>query len=219
MSSRGEGDRSDSVAILLSADSRSLRRALRPLVWVTLEEVALDAVAEDGRLVARTSARQIAERLGVDPTTAAKALQALRKRGLVALEREKGPAGRFGLSVYQLGPVPGMTVASPCRADPRMVSPSLVEPVVAEPAMVTPSSGHPCRDTPTPVASDADRACLDLPATDGSDVVPPDTADARPGPLGGARRADSAGRGRSRPASPLSHCLGQTALDLGSDSP
>jgi hypothetical protein len=48
---------------------RPLRRALRPLVWVILEEVALDAVLEDGCLVARTSARQIADRLGLDPTT------------------------------------------------------------------------------------------------------------------------------------------------------
>lgn len=45
--------------VLVSTDSRSLRRELRSLVWVTLEEVALDAVAEDGRLVARTSARQV----------------------------------------------------------------------------------------------------------------------------------------------------------------
>ncbi|MGH9106077.1 MAG: hypothetical protein ACRDZX_09605 [Acidimicrobiales bacterium] len=54
-------------AVVVSAASRALRRQLRPLVWVALEEVALDALAEDGQLVARTSARQVAERLGVDP--------------------------------------------------------------------------------------------------------------------------------------------------------
>ena len=68
----------------MSAASRTLRRQLRALAWVTLEEVALDAVAEDGRLVARTSARQVAERLGVDPGTAAGALRVLRDRGLLA---------------------------------------------------------------------------------------------------------------------------------------
>ena len=78
------------AAVLLSADCRPLRRALRPLVWVTLEEVALDAVVEDGRLVARTSARQVAERLGIDPGTAAAALRDLRKRGLVTSFRETG---------------------------------------------------------------------------------------------------------------------------------
>jgi DNA-binding transcriptional ArsR family regulator len=219
MSSRSEGDdRSDSVAVLLSADSRPLRRALRPLVWVTLEEVALDAVAEGGRLVARTSARQIADRLGLEPTTVAKALQVLRKRGLVALEREKGRAGRFGLSVYALGRVTGLTVVSPCVADPCAVSPPVVGPVVAEPAMVTPYSGQPDEDASTGAASVAHRACMDLPDTDGSDVVPLDTADATPGPLAGAWRDDSAGQVRSRPATPLSQCLGQTAFDLGSES-
>ena len=41
--------------VLLSAESRALRRRLRPLAWMALEEVALDAVAEEGRFVARTS--------------------------------------------------------------------------------------------------------------------------------------------------------------------
>ncbi len=53
----------------MSVRARRLRKELRPLVWVTLEEVALDAVFENGRLFARTSARLIADRLGVDPGT------------------------------------------------------------------------------------------------------------------------------------------------------
>ena len=80
----------EDAALLVSAASRTLRRQLRALAWVTLEEVALDAVAEGGRLVARTSARQVAERLGVDPGTAAGALRVLRDRGLWLLEREHG---------------------------------------------------------------------------------------------------------------------------------
>jgi DNA-binding transcriptional ArsR family regulator len=119
MNPPGQGDDGPGYgALLLSAESRQLRRALRPVVWVILEEVALDALVEGGRLVARTSARQIADRLGVDPTTVAKALQTLRKRGLVTLVREKGPTGRFGLSVYTLVPAPGLTLVSPCVADP-----------------------------------------------------------------------------------------------------
>ena len=98
---------SGSGVVLLSGECRPLRRALRPLVWVVLEEVALDAVVEDGQLVARTSARHVAERLGVNPSTAAEALRVLGRRGLVGLEREKGPAGRFGLSVYQSARRPG----------------------------------------------------------------------------------------------------------------
>ena len=115
----GPGD--EDAAIVVSATSRSLRRQLRAVSWVTLEEVALDAVAEDGRLVARTSARQVADRLRVDPATAAGALRALRDRGLIALDRDRGRASRFGLSVYVLRPVAGLTVVVPRAADPHAV--------------------------------------------------------------------------------------------------
>ena len=100
----------DSSTVLLSVECRVLRRELGPLVWVILEEVALDAVVEDDRLVARTSARQVAERLRVDPGTAATALRALRQRGLVSLEREKVPGGRFDMSVYELRSISGLSV-------------------------------------------------------------------------------------------------------------
>jgi hypothetical protein len=115
----------DALALLLSAECRALRRALRPLVWVTLEEVALDAVVEDGRLLSRTSARQVAERLAVDPGTAATALRTLRARGLLSLQREKGPAGRFGLSVYELVPVAGLAVVRPRTAAPLVAWPQV----------------------------------------------------------------------------------------------
>jgi DNA-binding transcriptional ArsR family regulator len=123
---------------VLSAECRVLRRVLRPLVWVTLEEVALDATPQGGRLVAPTSARQVAERLGIDPGTAAAALRVLRERGLVELEREKGPAGRFGLSVYTLRPIAGLTVVLPRAGRPRVVSPPLAQPATVSPALVGP---------------------------------------------------------------------------------
>lgn len=102
-----------SPAVVVSGDCRALRRSLRPLVWVVLEEVALDAVADAGRLVAHTSARQVAERLGIDPGSSARALQVLRRRGLLRSVADPGPAERFGLSVYQLRPATGLTVVHP----------------------------------------------------------------------------------------------------------
>ena len=103
--------RAEQSGILLSPDCRSLRRSLRPLDWVTLEDVALDAVAEDGRLVCRTSARQVAEHLRVEPLAVARALKVLRNRGLVSLEPDRVDMGRrFGLWVYVLGSVTGLTV-------------------------------------------------------------------------------------------------------------
>jgi DNA-binding transcriptional ArsR family regulator len=116
------------AAVLLTADCRSLRRQLRPLVWVTLEEVALDAAAEGGRLVAHTSARQVAERLRMNPSTAAGALRMLRDRGLITLEREHGQGGRFGLSIYAIGDLPGLTIVPPRVARPQVVSPHLENP-------------------------------------------------------------------------------------------
>jgi hypothetical protein len=105
--------------LLVSAASRTLRQQLRALTWVTLEDVALDAVAEDGQLVARTSARRVAEHLRVDPLAVARSLKVLRDRGLVRLEPDQGDlARRFGLWVYVLGPVSGLTVVDQSFSPP-----------------------------------------------------------------------------------------------------
>ena len=132
--------------VLLSAESRALRRRLRPLAWMALEEVALDAVAEDGRLVAHTSARRVAELLQVDPGSAARALRVLREHGLVVLEREKGPAGRFGLSVYVLGKIAGLTVLRPGVVEPRPALPSLDEADGGKPHAAAAGAEKPCAD-------------------------------------------------------------------------
>jgi DNA-binding transcriptional ArsR family regulator len=102
-----------SAGLIVRREARDLRRAVRPVVWVVLEEVVLDAVAGDGGLVAATSARSIAWRLGLDPGTAASALRTLRDRGLVELIRVPGPSGRFGLSMYRLGRIPGVELLGP----------------------------------------------------------------------------------------------------------
>jgi len=214
LQSGGHDAEVDSWAILLSADCRALRRALRPLVWVTLEEVALDAVAEEGRLVARTSARRVAEHLGVDPGTASAALKVLRERGLVRSSREKGPAGRFGLSVYELGPVAGLSVIQPLAA----------EPCVAPPPAAEPGMAVPCMDGPL-----TRPAKLELPRADGPDGLEPGTVgrdilaspeDTDPDSSDVTCRPDSHGRRARRPASgappaPCVQCPGQTSLDLG----
>jgi hypothetical protein len=151
----------DEQGLIVSAASRTLRQQLRALAWVTLEEVALDAVAEDGRLVARTSARHVAERLRIAPGSAAGALRILRHRGLLDLEREHGPAGRFGLSVYVLRPVAGLTVISPCAALPQVAAPSRVKPRLDAATVVVPQSGAPCVAGP-----DVAESCVDGPQPD-----------------------------------------------------
>ncbi len=133
-------------SIVVSTASRSLRRKLRPLAWLVLEEVALTAVQDGGRWVAHTSARQVAEQVGVDPGTAAGALRVLRDRGLLRLERAKGRAGRFGLSVYVLGSIAGLTVVQPHAVEPLSALPSLDQADVAKPDVAVGAAEKPCAD-------------------------------------------------------------------------
>jgi DNA-binding transcriptional ArsR family regulator len=208
---RGEQAASGGGPVLLSVECRPLRRSLRPLVWVILEEVALDAVAEDGRLVARTSARQIAERLGIDPGTAASALAALRERDLVSSSREEGSDGRFGLSVYELHPVAGVSVVRPCPARPRVVPPSMAAPPMEEPGVAAPCVGAPHLESSGLESPDSDH--LDRRA--GGTIAVPD-----PSGVGHAEGSSRLSSGFRRPAEPGSspQCRGQESFDLGSVS-
>jgi hypothetical protein len=136
-SSPGDG------AVLVSTACRPLRRELRPVAWAVLEDVAMDAVVEDGRLIARTSARRLAQELGIDPGTAAGALRLLRQRQLLFLERGSGPAGRFGLSIYVLARVTGMTVPDWGGEGPAMAPPHEDPPLAAGPHMAAPHLEEP----------------------------------------------------------------------------
>ena len=133
-------------AVVISGECRPLRRRLRPLAWLALEEVALDAVLEDGRLVARTSARRVAELLRVDPGTAAAALRAFRQEGALALEREKGTSGRFGLSVYVLRPIAGFYLVVPGGDGPAVAPASLGTTNVGTPVVAPPGTEAPCAE-------------------------------------------------------------------------
>ena len=127
----------DAGRIVLGSASRELRRSLRPIEWVVLEDVALDARPDSaGALVASTSARRVADHLGLTPGAVARALGRLRSAGLVTHARQVGPGGRFGLSAYRLGPVPGLDVEvadprSPCLAPPHAVEARMVGPAAA----------------------------------------------------------------------------------------
>lgn len=108
---------------------------------MVLEDVALDATDYgNGGLAAATSARQVAEHLGVSPGSAARALSRLRSLGLVTHDRQPGPGGRFGLSLYRLVPPPGIEVVGesgststlPDTGAPRVGSPGTASPRAAE---------------------------------------------------------------------------------------
>jgi DNA-binding transcriptional ArsR family regulator len=206
----------DACVVVLSEQCRPLRRSLRPLVWVILEEVALHTVLEEGRLVARTSARQVAKRLGIDPGTAASALAALRERGLVSSSREKGPSGRFGLSVYQLGPVAGLSVVRPCRAEPFRVLPPMVQPHMEEPAKDSPFQAAPHMESSHLEERAPGRPDGHVPAAGTSDFC----AATNPYSVEAVHREDSPRRPDRSIASPVSspQSCGQETLDLESGS-
>lgn len=174
------------------------------MAWVILEEVALEAVVEDGRLVARTSARQLADRLGVDPGTAGNALGALRRLGLLTLEREHGPAGRFGLSVYVLGAIAGLTVVHPGPTAAWVASPSLDKASAAESDAAALTGSRPRAERPRAV-----EPCMAQPHTETS----------RPGDVEAARptRATTPA-GPATASAPAPQCPGQTALNFGTVS-
>ncbi len=86
------GVSAEGAGLWLSPASRELRRALRPIEWVVLEDVALDARPDaTGLLVAPTSARVVAEHLGLTPGAVARALARLRSAGILTHARQAGP--------------------------------------------------------------------------------------------------------------------------------
>src|SRR5215216_2150542 len=119
--------------VVVYARARGALRSLRPVVRVVLEDVALDAVWRDGRLVASTSARLVAEHVGVDAGTAASALRVLRERGFVELEQQRtGRGGRFGLAGYVVRLPAGIELKmASCGDRPHTAAPRPVEPTAA----------------------------------------------------------------------------------------
>jgi hypothetical protein len=150
------GDAERGVVVRMGA--RETLRSMRPMVRVVLEDVALDAAWRDGRLVASTSARLVAEHVGVDAGTAASALRVLRERGLVELVRSPAPGGRFGLSAYAVSLPDGIDVIGPPRAARlRAASPHSVEHHAA-----SATDGRKRRARATRASHGAEQGALDL---------------------------------------------------------
>jgi hypothetical protein len=84
--------------------SRAVKRAVGVTAWAILEDMALDADIDDqGRLVARTDVRTIADNLGINKQTVSTHLKKLREHGFVFWKQANSPEG-FGSSLYVLDP-------------------------------------------------------------------------------------------------------------------
>ena len=138
--------------VVVWSHARDLLRVFRPQMWVVLQDLALDAEWRDGRLVASSSARLVAEHLHIDPGTAAAALRALRDRGVAELCQTSGAAGRFGLASYTLRLPPGLEIVpppwgSPLTGEPHGDTPNTDRPV-AERSHMEKSSTKQARTDP-----------------------------------------------------------------------
>ena len=88
------------------ASSRLVKQAVGLTAWGILEDIALDATLDvEGRLVAETSARRIADNLGLNKETVTRHLGRLREFGFVLHEevRHHG-SGRWETARYVLDP-------------------------------------------------------------------------------------------------------------------
>ena len=119
--------------VVVWSHDRDLLRTYRPQMWVVLQDLALDAEWRDGRLVASSSARLVAEHLHIDPGTAAAALRALRDRGIAELCQTSAAAGRFGLASYTLRLPPGLEIVPPHLEEPHTKKPHADTPHAAQP--------------------------------------------------------------------------------------
>jgi hypothetical protein len=114
MTTGHEGAVASARVLRLSAESRPLRRSLGPTAWAVLEEMALDADADEaGVVIASTNVRDLAEALGLVKDTVARALNRLIVVGVVARRPQHQSAGRFGAVVYDLRLPAGLSI-SPC---------------------------------------------------------------------------------------------------------
>jgi hypothetical protein len=121
-----EPERRQATMVVLSPTCRALRRRLGALTWFVFEDVVLDAEPAGSGLHAATSARRVAEHLGVTPGTAAGALRKLRQFGLLTHRRLAGASGRFGLSSYRVVLPDGMAIV------PRVGAPDMEHPQMAD---------------------------------------------------------------------------------------
>jgi hypothetical protein len=119
--------------VVVWSHARDLLRTFRPQMWVVLQDLALDAEWREGRLVASSSARMVADHLQIDPGTAAAALRALRDRGVAELCQTSGAAGRFGLASYTLRLPPGLEIVPPYLGTPHTGEPPTPKPHTERP--------------------------------------------------------------------------------------
>ena len=120
--------------------SRLVKKAVGLAAWGVLEEIAIDATLDtEGRLVAETNVRRIADNLGLNKDTVTKYLRRLREYGFVLQEetRDDG-SGRYETCRYVLDPSACVErfTHTPSKRDVEVIEPCPKTPDMAAPDMV-----------------------------------------------------------------------------------
>lgn len=97
--------------LILGPLAPSLRRRIGPVAWVVLECLAEHAVVRGDVTVSCRSVRGLADELDLSKDSVARALQRLRRNGLVAHVGDRGGDGRFGRGHYVLSSPAGVFAA------------------------------------------------------------------------------------------------------------
>ena len=123
------------------ASSRAVKRKVGVTAWAILEDIALDAHLDiEGRLVATTNVRRIADNIGVSKNTVTTHLRRLLDHGFVLHEEgRQDDTGRWTTSRYVLDP--------DARIERFTHTPSQTAP---SPATTTQSHRDDAPPTPTP---------------------------------------------------------------------
>jgi DNA-binding IclR family transcriptional regulator len=120
--------------LLLAADSIELRRTLGATAWMVFEELLLGASATSGGWQSAMSVRTLAARLGLAKDTVARALNRLRRAGLVTPIQSRTTTGVFASGRYELA-IPESITIRVSRQTTRSIARSHTRPVVTQLAL------------------------------------------------------------------------------------
>lgn len=135
--------------LVLTAGTVELRRRLDPTAWVVFEQLLLESISNGDTCEASVSVRSLATQLGVAKDTVARALNRLRRAGLVDASQSRTATGVYATGIYTL------TIPTSITVDDHTTPPS----------PTSPSTTPTATPAPRPTRTSATTTQLALPLT------------------------------------------------------
>ena len=131
-------------SLVISPAALGSIRTVGPTAWVVLEMAALDALDDEGVLVAHVSSRSIAAAVSMSKDTVASALRRLADAGLIERQPQHRTSGRFGAAGYVIHLPAGLTTTAATTSPTTGVhKPSTAPPVPADLSRPRPHRSRP----------------------------------------------------------------------------